>query len=236
MASCVQSHSKADTLVIVGNGEPLSEDAMRFRLLFSGEIKAHRELDIKPPHKHDIRAYLSPQLERLWKTKAGLQRYASVIGAKARGERGEQYPEGSLYCEENRLAGLEYLADLNKKLNTRFIPLIVPTFCLRCRIDVLFLRPEDTPNHILQSGDLDNRIKTLFDAMRIPQNHEVVDDGKTHFVLLQDDSLISELSVVGDNLLTLPGMPRVGTSDAFAVIDVQLETTEKVEGHARFIF
>ena len=209
---------------------------MRFRLLFSGEIKAHKELDIKPPHKHAIRTYLSPQLKRLWETKEGLRRYASVTGAKARGERGEIYPEGTLYGEANRLAGLEHLADLHKKLSTRFIPLIVPAFCLRCRIDVLFLRPEDTPNHILQSGDLDNRVKTLFDGMRIPNDDALVDDGGTHFVLLQDDSLISELSVVGDNLLTLPGTPRVGTSDAFAVIDVQLETTEKVEGHARWIF
>jgi len=159
-----------------------------------------------------------------------------VTGAKARGARGEVYPEGSLYCEENRLAGLEHLADLNKKLGTRFIPLIIPAFCLRCRIDVLFLRPEDTPNHILQSGDLDNRVKTLFDGMRIPDDDALIDDGGTHFVLLKDDTLISELSVVGDNLLTLPGRPRVGTSDAFAVIDIQLETTEKAEGQARFIF
>jgi|HubBroStandDraft_1064217.scaffolds.fasta_scaffold53452_2 hypothetical protein len=209
---------------------------MRFRMLFSGEIKAHKELDIKPPHKHAIRTYLSPQLERLWQTKEGLRRYASVTGAKARAARREQDSVGGVYCEENRLAGLEYLADFNKKQSTRFIPLIVPAFCLRCRIDVLLLRPEDTPNHILQSGDLDNRVKTLFDGMRIPNDDALVDDGGTHFVLLQDDSLISELSVVGDNLLTLPGKPRVGTSDAFAVIDVQLETTEKAEGHARFIF
>ncbi len=170
------------------------------------------------------------------KLETGLRRYACVKGAKARGERGEMYPEGSLYCEENRLAGIEYLADMNKKQSTRFIPLIVPEFCLRCRIDVLLLRPEDTPQHILQSGDLDNRVKTLFDALRIPEDPQLVDDGRTHFVLLKDDSLITEVGIVGDDLLMLPGVPKVGDSDAFAVIDVQLEPTERAEGEARFIF
>jgi hypothetical protein len=231
------SQSKPDTLIIHGNeyGEPISEDAVRFRLLYSGDLKAHNELRPKGPHKHEIRSKLSPQLQRLWETKTGLRRYASIKGAHAKGLRGETYPEGSLYCEDNRLDGIQFLADLNKKLTTRFIPLVVPEFCLRCRIDVLLLRPEDTPQHILQSGDLDNRVKTLFDALRIPQDGQLIDDGGTHFVLLKDDSLITEVGIVGDNLLMLPGQPKVGDSDAFAVIDVQLETTE-TEGQARWIF
>jgi hypothetical protein len=211
---------------------------MRFRLLYSGDLKAHNELRPKGPHKHEIRTAISPQLQRLWETKTGLRRYASVIGARARGKRGEMYPEGELYGEENRLAGIQHLADLNKRLTTRFIPLVIADFCLRCRIDVLLLRPEDTRQHILQSGDLDNRVKTLFDALRIPRtkDNEVVDDGGTHFVLLEDDSLISEISVVGDNLLMLPGKPKVGESDAFVVIDVQLESTEKTQSESSFIF
>jgi hypothetical protein len=224
--------------VIHGNeyGEPISEDAVRFRLLYTGPLMAHNEHRPKNEHKHAIRELISPQLKRLWETKVGLQRYASIRGAKARSERGEVYPEGSLYCEENRLAGIEFLASFNIKQTTRFIPLVVPEFCLRCRIEVLLLRHEETLQVILQGGDLDNRMKTLFDALRIPEDKQLVDDGKTHFVLLHDDKLISEVSITGDNLLMLPGKPEVDSSDAFAVIDVQLETTEKAEGHARFIF
>ena len=62
--SCV-GQGGVDSFVIHGDeyGEPISEDAMRFRLLFSGEIKAHKELDIKPPHKHAIRTYDGRQLK-----------------------------------------------------------------------------------------------------------------------------------------------------------------------------
>src|ERR1019366_4044124 len=99
--------------------------------------------------------------------------------------------------------------------------------CLRCRIEILLLRHEDTPQHILQGGDLDNRVKTLFDALRIPKDHEVIDDGGTHFVLLQDDTLISEVSIVADNLLMLPDRPNVSESDAFAVIDGNLKAWKR---------
>lgn len=236
--SVCPSQCKPDTLVIHGNeyGETISEDAMRFRLLYSGEIKAHNELRPKGPHKHDIRTAISPQLKRLWEAKAGLRRYASLKGAKAMGERGESYPEGSLYSEQTRSAGIEYLANLNRKQDTRFVPLVISSFCLRCRIDVLLLRPEDSQQHIVQSGDLDNRIKTLFDAMRIPQSDQLVNDGETHFVLLEDDSLITEVSIVSDNLLMLPGKPKVGDSDVFAVIDVQLDPIENYNNDSHWIF
>lgn len=63
---------------------------------------------------------------------------------------------------------------------------------------------------------------------------ELVDDGGSHSVLMQDDSLISEISVIGDNLLLLPGSPRIGASDAFLVIDVQLEVAEPLPSNAAF--
>jgi hypothetical protein len=214
----------SNRLCVIGSGESLSPNPMRFRLLFSGELKAHRLAKPRPEHTHSVRVAFSPQLQRLWETKESLRRWSAVSGARARARRGETFPEGQLFDEPNRIEGLEYFANLNRKLNTRFIPLLSPPMAVRCRIDILFLRPEDTLQHIIQGGDLDNRVKTLFDALRVPKNDELVDDGRTHYVLLQDDSLISEVSIVGDNLLSLPSKPVLGSNDAFLVIDVQLDT------------
>ena len=57
-------------------------------------------------------------------------------------------------------------------------------------------------------GDLDNRIKTLFDGLRMPLLDEIGDRhlGEEPFhCLLQDDALITGFQVDTDRLLTKPG-------------------------------
>lgn len=60
----------------------------------------------------------------------------------------------------------------------------------------------------MQSRDLDNRLKVLFDALRMPQNpneltgEDFQQDEDPMFVLLQDDSLITSVSVETDELLS----------------------------------
>ena len=76
-----------------------------------------------------------------------------------------------------------------------------------CSIDILFLR-RDGPGSIVQSGgDIDNRIKVLFDALKMPKIGEFdpADDAgpdeDPFFCLVQDDSLITEIKVTTDRLL-----------------------------------
>jgi hypothetical protein len=76
---------------------------------------------------------------------------------------------------------------------------------LICSLSILFLRT-DAPGAIVNSGDVDNRLKTLFDGLRMPTNKDEVrhgpsDDEKPFFVLLEDDKLITHLSVETDTLL-----------------------------------
>jgi hypothetical protein len=78
---------------------------------------------------------------------------------------------------------------------------------LACELDILFLR-NDAPGSVVRSGgDLDNRIKTLFDGLRMPSESEAK-VGKaandTCLCLLEDDSLISTFAVRTDRLLTDP--------------------------------
>ncbi len=216
----------ADTLLIIGSGEPLEENTIRFRLLYSGPLLGASKSDTRSTHKHEIRKHFSPQLRRLWENKDSLCYWLQSIGAQDRHDRGESPGYSSDEMEYSRVVGIEAAANKWRIQNGRFIPLITADLVARCRIDILFLRPEDQ-NYIIQGGDLDNRLKTLFDAFRMPKPNEECGDGAGPcFVLLEDDSLISEVAIVADNLLMLPNESEVKINDAFLVIDVQVESGE----------
>ncbi len=59
-------------------------------------------------------------------------------------------------------------------------------------------------------GDIDNRLKTLFDALRIPdkkeqvRNHVPSDEENPIHVLLTDDTLVTGVKITTDQLLMLP--------------------------------
>jgi hypothetical protein len=78
---------------------------------------------------------------------------------------------------------------------------------LLCSLEILFLR-RDYPGGVISAGDLDNRIKTLIDALRMPKGaselvgNEQPAEGETpFFCLLEDDKMVTALSVETDNLL-----------------------------------
>jgi hypothetical protein len=88
-----------------------------------------------------------------------------------------------------------------------FVPLVSKRLHVACGLHVLFLRPEP-PGQILQSGDIDNRLKTLFDALRCPTDiselagyEEPEETEKPFYCLLQDDAFVTHVSVKTDMLL-----------------------------------
>jgi hypothetical protein len=88
-----------------------------------------------------------------------------------------------------------------------FIPLVTRLHGLVCEIDVTFLRREDPGAIVNAGGDIDNRLKTLFDALRIPHDASElgrsVDSGDPLeiFCLLEDDVLITRLGLQTGRLL-----------------------------------
>ncbi|MGH7239183.1 MAG: hypothetical protein ACREHG_03845 [Candidatus Saccharimonadales bacterium] len=67
------------------------------------------------------------------------------------------------------------------------------------------------PGSVIQAGDIDNRLKTLIDALRIPANgSELVGnevsraDENPFFCFLEDDEQVTQLSVQTDTLLDPP--------------------------------
>jgi hypothetical protein len=79
---------------------------------------------------------------------------------------------------------------------------------LIAELSITLLRPEAPGSILTQSGDIDNRLKTLFDALKVPTeptalpNDEKPGDGENpFFCLLEDDNLITKVSVNTDRLL-----------------------------------
>ncbi len=71
----------------------------------------------------------------------------------------------------------------------------------------MFLRQEDPGELVLQGGDLDNRLKTLFDALRIPDG-DVAQAQNPTYCLLESDTLIDSFKVsTGRLLMSEPNHP-----------------------------
>jgi hypothetical protein len=70
--------------------------------------------------------------------------------------------------------------------------------------------------HRNEWGDIDNRLKTLFDALRVPgvpqeiaSNTRPSSANEPHFTLLADDALIARINVETDRLLAAPDSSQV---------------------------
>src|SRR5437867_2888244 len=86
-----------------------------------------------------------------------------------------------------------------------YFPLVSKSNRLIAELDIFLLRNEAPGRIIVSGGDIDNRLKTLFDALRCP--HSAKEAGsQSHtdseiYTLLEDDSPITAVSVTTDRLL-----------------------------------
>lgn len=214
-------HKIAENVYLeVGSDEPIeSENLMEFRLLYQGELLAASRNDTRAKHKHELRRSFHLQLRRLWSLNANLREYVLRKSLKS-------HPEGRTNEERFEL-GIRAIGKEWSRAGYDLVPLVLPEFALRCSLDILLLRPEDD-KFIFERGDIDGQIKTLFDALRIPDHSSETGgalpdaDEKPLFCLLQNDKLISEVKVTADQMLLLPGTREPKANDAFVVIHVKL--------------
>ncbi|HXZ11706.1 MAG TPA: hypothetical protein VEG64_04870 [Candidatus Sulfotelmatobacter sp.] len=188
-------------------GEPL----MEFRLTYQGPLLAERDSGAQKQerlkHKHRIRKSFCPQLEELWKTHPALiNLYRDSITLENPITK-QQYPSTRALL----------LAEHYTRDGIKWLPLINTEYGLLCSVNILFLRREHKGG-IIQTGDLDNRIKLLFDALAIPKENEIPSDETAasqpnpFFCLLEDDRLITEFRVTADRLL-IPEDPSLYHSE-----------------------
>lgn len=202
---------------------------MEFRLLYEGEILPSGNRNTRPSEKHAIRRKLHPQLRRLWKLAPQLQQYATSMGADVPPETDRTLPPGQPpWTDPERInAGIEVIGKQWNRFGYSFVPLVTSKLAVRCRLDILLLRPEED-RFIFRQGDIDGQIKTIFDALAIPANlgqvgsMEPQEDETPFFCLLEDDRLISEVHVNADQLLMLPLEREVRANDTFVLIHVKV--------------
>ena|SRR5215831_238753 len=179
---------------------------MQFRLTYEGKLLAHRDDERLPErslHVHDIRKKFHKQLGNLWTQHPVFKNHRAtsmpVIGAQP-------------------------FADFTQD-GFLFRPIVIENNGLVCELDILMLR-DGSPGHALQ--DLDNRLKTIFDALRMAKSSQELGQGTSKgkqsastdenpfYVLLQDDRLITHVAVTTDTLLD--PVPNTSRRDAVRLV------------------
>lgn len=214
--------------VLVNTGEPIEQEGLvEFRLLYEGELLPSGNKNTRPAEKHAIRRILHRQLRRQWEVHEQLTEYARIAGFQAllgRGVPRNAVPDSR---EELIKVGIDSIGKEWARVGYNFVPMVTDKHFVRCALDILLLRPEES-KFIYTQGDIDGQVKTIFDALQLPKSLEQVgkagpqDDETPFFCLLEDDRLISELRVNADQLLLLPHSKEVKANDAFVVIHVKI--------------
>ncbi len=234
-------HKIAENVYLeVGSGEPIeSENLVEFHLLYGGPLHSGGH-DNPREEKHSIRRVFHSQLKRLWQTHPNLRRMAQMGGSTIviKGDAVNtdfrvMFANKPIPERNNMLVqlGLKELGEKWSRGKYKFVPLVTEERCLRCILEILFLRAEEQ-NYILQSGDIDGRLKALFDALRIAESGELppkaspTSDEDPFYCLLQDDKLISEVRVNTGQLLKLPDAKPLDKHDVYLQITVRLNSAQ----------
>jgi hypothetical protein len=188
---------------------------VKFTLTYDGSLPASGN---KPKNqaKWDIRKAFDPQLKDLWDTHPALReielngRYWPSRGGAVVMQTHHSKPspiDAPPFIAQHRSPdhGIIDLCEAIEKHGAWFRPLVRNSFALHCGLNILFLRKE-APGKVYQGGDIDGRIKTLLDALAMPQHVEqVLEQNTTDFspmnCLLEDDSLVSGIKVETERLL-----------------------------------
>jgi len=192
---------------------------MRFTLFYDGEL---------PPNgnaaaKHKIREALHPQIKELWQHQ-GLVNIDYVLASL------EDHPGPN---DRRAESWGKHVGSVN---GVRFASVVHPTFYLRARLKILLLRASPPGGVLTDGGDIDNRLKTLFDALSRPSSQQLppgwapAPDQIPLHCLLDDDRLVTAVAVDSDRLLgpALPNWARV-------TIQVHLHAAQSAHAHALFL-
>jgi hypothetical protein len=191
------------------------ETQLEFHLVYHGALPAAGQGSGKSriKEKQELRKVFHKQLAMLWNTHPFLFDLKAVKPGQIVTDSG---PMTDSYRISERYACCGY----------RFLPLISQFFMVSCSLDILFLRRDGPGSLIKSGGDIDNRLKVLFDGLRMPQTCDEVcgqvpaADENPFFCLLEDDKLISKVQVETNWLLT-PPRPSEHINDVQLVIRVK---------------
>lgn len=197
----------------------LEDAALEFRLTYEGPLTPDKnkgspaQRGLRATEKQRIRKVFHAQLKRLWEIAPAL-----VDNGDSNSFLVTQHPIDHMPAA---------LAEKFKRGAYRYVPLVTREIEVSCSIDVLCLRA-DGPGALISAGDIDNRMKTLFDALAMPRDEGQLGEFKfpadgedPFFCLLEDDSLLSRVTIETDTILK-PVSDPPSLNDARVIITVRL--------------
>lgn len=155
---------------------------MRFTLHYRGKLKSAAS----PADKQALRRHFHVQLRRLW-SEAPLTAYHNFLTPSS---------------------DPRSLSAITESNGFQFAHLVCERLATVAELEVLLLWPQLPGAIVSAGGDIDNRLKTLFDALRAPREATALPAGDApradetpFFVLLEDDRLITRVTVETSQLL-----------------------------------
>jgi hypothetical protein len=156
---------------------------VEFTLCYRGPLKATTRTSTRMQHKHDdLRKHFHLQLKALWQQEP-LSSHRMFLDPSEDGN--------VLHAVEP----FQLVATVSSRLQ------------MVADLAITMLRPEPPGSIVTQSGDIDNRLKTLLDALKVPTRDEVPSNATPEsgeplfFCLLEDDDLNTSLDIRTDRLL-----------------------------------
>jgi hypothetical protein len=153
---------------------------MDFTLHYRGPLYAASKRNSRKEHKHQLRQHFHKQLKELWDLPQ-LEDAKNYLRAEP--------------AQEGDIAILQPVGPFE------FAPLVTTQLRLFASIEIVMLRPEPDGRIFDRGGDIDNRLKTLLDALKVP-NEEALPHGVSpspdespFFCLLEDDSLVTNIDI-----------------------------------------
>jgi hypothetical protein len=187
------------------------DDLMKFTLIFDGDLPSAGNKP-QPMAASLIRNIFHDQLADLWDSHVLLRqlRHEARVCDKKMGDltldiRAPKLPDYLDQPPPLRSNQIDLCAPIPVPNVGGFVPLVRHSLYLACTVDVLFLRHEEPFALMMLGGDLDGRLKTLFDALKMPHpkdryvGHTLTDDPL--YVVLEDDALITDFSIKSGRLL-----------------------------------
>ena len=172
---------------------PQKEMAVEFRLLYQGKLPAADQSGHRRKQQvHAIRKQFHQQLQLLWQQHRGLSGFLTAAKSSP---------------QESSRSMVELQADNFARCGYRFVPLISRQTGLGCSLEMLLLGRDDPVGLIPTAGAMDQGLNVLLDALRMPRTCDEVGevpeaDEDPFYVLMEEDSLVNQLTINTDRLLT----------------------------------
>jgi len=236
---------------------------MEFRLVYQGRLPAASAANTRAKEKQQLRKHFHAQLRELWKEHGNLREQSEELFVKQRtppnqvsypGPNVEEILPVAMIAPTAPVSGgrtarliagaktwVDHIADDFKRCGTRFVPLVRKANGFTCSLDILFLR-RDTPGSLVENGgDIDNRIKVLLDGLRMPKTVPELGgvqidsaDEDPFYCLLEDDKLITSISVTTDRLI-IPRKAEEDVNDVLLVIHVTVVDPSAIFSGGRLV-